>query len=109
LKLLFDEGVPLPLRNHLFGHQVDTVQSRRWRGKPDAEILTLAETDRYEVFVTTDRNMVHQQNLKHLAMKIYALPTTSWPQLREIAAEILKDIEALAPGRENLEHDNVDE
>jgi chaperonin GroEL (HSP60 family) len=85
------------------------VQARGWGGKSDHEVLRLAEADAYEVFVTIDKNIVHQQNTTALKIKIYPLSTPSWPRLRKQTASIVEAVLSLRPLRENLGNDNVDE
>jgi len=63
LKLLFDQGTPAPLRGNLHEHTVDTLAEKGWSDKDNGELLDLAEREGYEVFVTTDQNLRHQQNL----------------------------------------------
>ena len=63
MKLLFDQGTPAPLRRHLHGHSVDTLAEKGWSEKGNGELLDLAEREEYDVLVTTDQSLPHQQNL----------------------------------------------
>jgi len=80
MTILFDDGTPLPLRPCLTGHIVHPVQKLGWSGMTDGAVLSRA-SGQYDLFVTTDRNLRHQQNLSGLALAILELPTTSWPKL----------------------------
>ena len=63
LKVLFDQGTPVPLRDHLLEHYVDTLAAKGWSDKDNGELLDLAGREGYEILVTTDQNLRHQQNL----------------------------------------------
>ena len=63
MKLLFDQGTRAPLRGNLHEHTVDALAEKGWSDKDNGELLDLAESEGYEVFVTTDQNLRHQQNL----------------------------------------------
>jgi len=76
VRVLFDQGVPVPLREHLTGHQVQTAFETGWSELANGELLTRAE-ERFDAFVTTDRNLRKQQNLSGRRIAILALPTTN--------------------------------
>jgi hypothetical protein len=62
VRVLLDESVPHDLVPLLVGHDVQTVQGRGWAGTKNGALLALAEPD-FDVFLTADRNIPHQQNL----------------------------------------------
>ena len=82
MRILFDQGTPLPLRRYLRPHSVDTVFERGWSTLVNGELLATAERDRYDVFITTDQNLKHQQNLRKLGLGVVVLLSTSWPRIR---------------------------
>ena len=47
MKILFDQGTPVPLRQHLHGHAVDTAFERGWSDLHNGELLDRAEADGY--------------------------------------------------------------
>jgi len=63
MRVLFDQGVPVPLRVLLEGHSVRTAAEESWDRLRNAELLTAAEAARFDVFLTTDKNLQYQQNL----------------------------------------------
>ena len=63
MKVLFDQGTPMPLRRHLAEHSLDTAAERGWSDVDNGALIDKAELEGYEVLVTTDQNMRHQQNL----------------------------------------------
>ena len=77
MKVLFDQGTPAPLRDHLPEHCVDTLAAKGWSDKDNGELLDLTEREGYEVFVTTDQNLRHQQNLTGKRIGIVVLMGTA--------------------------------
>ena len=63
MRILFDQGTPIPLRRHLTGHVVDTAFERGWSNLKNGELLDAAERDGYGLLITTDQNLKHQQHL----------------------------------------------
>ena len=63
MKILFDQGTPVPLRQYLAGHSVDTASEKGWSDLDNGDLIDLADQEGYEVFVTTDQGMRYQQNL----------------------------------------------
>ena len=94
MRILFDQGVPAPLRDHLRGHQVQTAFELGWSTLRNGELLIRAEAQ-FDVLVTTDRNLRSQQNLSALKIAVLVLPTTSWPRLQRMLAEIQAAVASL--------------
>jgi hypothetical protein len=64
VRILFDQGTPVPLRKLLNPHHVETAFERGWSTLGNGELLAVAEQEGFEVFVTTDRNLRDQQDLR---------------------------------------------
>jgi len=62
MRVLLDECLPRRLKQAISGHDVRTVPEAGWAGKSNGELLRLA-SERFDVFVTVDRNLPAQQNL----------------------------------------------
>ena len=63
MRLLFDQGTPLPLRRYLADH---TVLSAFEMGRSELEngdLLAAAESEGFDALITTDQNLRYQQNL----------------------------------------------
>ena len=56
----------------IMGHESRTVQEAGWFGKQNGELLTLAESA-FDVLVTIDTNLRHQQNLADRKIAIVVL------------------------------------
>ena len=62
MRILFDQGTPVPLREHLPGHSVETAYEMGWSALRNGELLANAEAE-FDLLITTDRNLRDQQNL----------------------------------------------
>ncbi|MBX3720198.1 MAG: hypothetical protein KF713_00015 [Turneriella sp.] len=82
MKVLFDQGVPAPLRTFLSGHSVETAYEKGWQELKNGELLNEAEQSNYDIFITTDQNLKYQQALANRKISIIVLNTTSWPKIR---------------------------
>src|SRR5262245_2416006 len=79
MRILFDQGTPVPLRQHLPSHRVDTAFERGWSTLRNGELLDVAEHERYDLLITTDQNLRYQQQLAARQLAIIVLLSTSWP------------------------------
>ena len=77
MRILLDECVPRPLRQELTGHHVSTAQEMGWSGKKNGELLALMAGAGFEVLLTVDQNLRHQQNLaiSGVAIVVMAAPS----------------------------------
>jgi hypothetical protein len=72
-RVLLDENVPRQLARELPGHVVSSVVAQGWAGVLNGELLRRAEAARFDVFVTADRNLEHQQTLTDRAFGVVVL------------------------------------
>jgi hypothetical protein len=98
LRILFDQGVPVPLRAHLPSHQIVTAYERGWSQLRNGDLLVQAQAAGFEVFVTTDTNLRYQQDLRGRLLAIVVLSTTSWPRIRPNAGLIAEALNDCSPG-----------
>lgn len=98
MRILFDQGVPVPLRRYLTDHSVDTAYERGWSRLSNGDLLDAAEQAGFELLVTTDQNLRYQQNLASRNLAVLALFSTSWPRLQARIDDIRAAIEEVRPG-----------
>ncbi|NEQ33977.1 MAG: hypothetical protein F6K04_23800 [Leptolyngbya sp. SIO4C5] len=98
MKILFDQGTPVPLRRYLTSHTVDTAYERGWAELSNGNLLTKAEQEGYELLITTDRNLRYEQNLTNRKIAIAVLMSTSWPRIKQQTVRIQAVIDAIQPG-----------
>jgi predicted nuclease of predicted toxin-antitoxin system len=98
MKLLFDQGTPVPLRNHLPNHIVATAYEKGWSNLKNGDLLTLAEAKGFDVLITTDQNLRYQQNLSGRRIGVIVLLTTNWPRIKKNVALVVQAIDKIHPG-----------
>jgi len=98
VRILFDQGTPAPLRRLLGSHQVETAFERGWQTLTNGELLAAAERDGFDILLTTDKNLRHQQNPSARSIAIIVLSSTSWPRIQRSGGEINRAIELAVPG-----------
>ena len=98
MKIIFDQGVPVPLRRHLSEHLVNTAYELGWHTLDNGDLLDEVEAAGYEVLITTDKNIRHQQNLADRTFAVLVLPSPRWPAIELRTAEILDALNEMAPG-----------
>jgi hypothetical protein len=98
MRVLFDQGTPVPLRQHLPNHSVSTAHEMGWSSLNNGDLLRQAQDHGFDVLVTTDQNLKYQQNLSDRRIAIVVLGTTSWPRLQSVLPQIATAIDRIAPG-----------
>jgi hypothetical protein len=98
MRILLDQGTPVPLRRCLNGHVVATAYELGWSTVTNGDLIRLAEEEGYELLITTDTNLRYQQNLRSRSIAILVLSTTSWPRIRQVTSEIEVLVVAIRAG-----------
>ena len=81
MRILIDESLPRYLKLVLASHDVKTVQEIGWGGIKNGPLLSLAEAD-FDVFLTGDKNLRYQQNLKARKLAIVVFPSNKLSVVR---------------------------
>ena len=98
MRVLFDQGTPVPLRRHLSDHRVETAYERGWSNLRNSALLDRAEAEGFELLITTDQSLRHQQNLAGRRLSVLVLRSTSWPRIEACVERIATAIDRSAPG-----------
>ena len=98
MKILFDQGTPVPLRRYLSGHTVNTAYELGWSELANGDLLTTAEQENYDLLITTDQNLHYQQNLTDRQIAILVLLSTSWPRLQQQVDQIQSAVDCIQRG-----------
>jgi hypothetical protein len=69
VRVLFDQGTPVPLRNYLGEHQVATAAEMGWSGLSNSQLLDAAE-EQFDLLITTDQELQTQQNLSRRKLAV---------------------------------------
>lgn len=98
MRILFDQGVPHPLKKSFVGVEVKTAREMDWSTLENGTLIDAAEAAGFTVLVTTDKNLRYQQDLSARQITIVVLPTTAWPKLSQIANQISVTVRQASPG-----------
>ena len=98
MRILFDHGTPAPLIPFLTGHTVTKAKGAGWDRLVNGALLKAAEEAGFKVLITTDKNMVAQQNLKSRAIAIVVLGNSQWRIVRRHVRKIAAIVNAVTPG-----------
>jgi hypothetical protein len=98
MRVLFDNGTPRGVASGLLGHAVEECRAHGWDTLRNGELLDAAEAAGFDVLVTTDRNMRHQQNLTNRTIAIVVLGKGRWRLIKNRLPEIAAAVAAAKPG-----------
>lgn len=96
--VLFDHSTPAPLRHALKAHIVVEAVERGWDRLDNGALLDAAEAAAFEILVTADKNMRHQQNLTGRKIAVVVLGNAQWPVLRRHVDVVVAALNAATPG-----------
>ncbi len=99
MKLLLDECVTRHLKRDLAGHEVHTVEDAGLKGLENGDLLRAA-SGAYEVLITVDHNIPHQQNIAglNIAILILAAKRNSYVRLKPLIPRALSALETIKVG-----------
>jgi predicted nuclease of predicted toxin-antitoxin system len=101
MKVLLDECVNKRLKAHLCGFEVYTVSEMKWCGVKNEKLMSLCAVNQFDVILTIDKNIIHQQNLEKYPITI-AVFNTSTSKMEELVLFIpsfLKQIQHFAKNK----------
>jgi len=98
MRILFDHGTPAPLSPFLEGHTVTKAKDAGWDRLNNGEPLKAADEAGFELLVTTDKNMVAQQNLKRRTIAVVVLGNSQWRIVQRHVRRISAIVNAATPG-----------
>lgn len=99
MRVLLDECVNWLLGRDIVNHDVKTAQQMGWTTIQNGALLTLA-SQRFDVFVTVDRNLSFQQKLNSFSISVIVIQakTNRLADLRPLVPQLLAAIETARPG-----------
>src|SRR5438477_11782437 len=100
MRLLLDENLDWRLRRNLLDHQVESVPLIGWAGIENGELLRKAVEAGFDVLVTMDSNMVHEQNIGQYAIAVVALRAASnrLADTRPLMPALVAALQQVKPG-----------
>jgi len=100
MRVLLDECLPKKLKFEIDADLVQTVPEAGWAGKQNGELLRLAEIN-FDVLLTNDQNMEHQQRLSNydLAFIVLKAPTNDISDLQPLMPAVNEKLRTIQAGR----------
>jgi predicted nuclease of predicted toxin-antitoxin system len=98
LKILFDQGTPAPLRTWLDKHTVVTAYEKGWNTLSNGNLIRSAETEGFDLLVTTDKNLKYQQKLAGRKIAVVVLLSANWPKIHTRVLDVAAAIDGTPPG-----------
>ena len=95
MKVLLDENLPVRLKYRFSDSlTVSTVSDEGWNGVKDGELMNLMKSSGFDILVTTDKGIGHQQNLSKHGIAIILLLTKSnrYSELKAFVPQIEKEL-----------------
>lgn len=83
MKILLDECITKRLKNHLQEFEVYTVRELGLSGIKNGELMSYCNDNGFDILLTIDKNMSHQQNfdLYHLTVVVLNCNTSKLEEL----------------------------
>ncbi len=100
--ILFDHGTPRGIGRALQGHTIKEARTQGWDTLSNGELLKAAEEAGFDVLLTTDTNLPHQQNLEGRKLAIMILSKNRWRLVRQVMQQIADEVNAAKPGTYTL-------
>jgi hypothetical protein len=95
--ILLYNNAPRGLARSLTSHIVTEARERGWATLKNGDLLTAAEEAGFEVLLTSDRSIKHQQNLKGRKIAIVVLGSGRWSVIKRHVAQIVAAVDAATP------------
>jgi len=94
MKVLLDECITKRLKPFLNDFEVYTVFEMGWSGIKNGKLISLCEINHFDVILTIDKNMMHQQNIeKHpITIAILNVLTSKLEELKLFIPSFSKQI-----------------
>jgi len=99
MKLLLDECVTHDLKRDLTGHEVATAVEAGFGGLENGALLRAA-SGKFDVLITVDRNLRHQQKIRDLQIAVLVIETDGirYNDIKPLLPKALEALATIKPG-----------
>jgi hypothetical protein len=97
MRVLFDQGTPVPIRRALGNHTVKTARQQGWSTLVNGELLRAAEQADFDVFLTFQILLVWDLRVG-CKVAIVILSRNKWSLVRLRLQQIADAVDAAKPG-----------
>lgn len=101
MKILLDECLPVDFRRHLVGHEAHSAEWAGFKGLKNGELLRAAEAASYDVLLTVDQGIPHQQSgaARRIAIIVLRCRTNQMEDLLPLVSRILQQLPRVQAGQ----------
>ena len=91
MKILLDENLPWRLKSDFSEIETLAVQDMKWEGIKNGELLRRMNENGFDVLLTFDKNIPHQQNLAKCGIRVVVLgaPSNKYLDLRPLVGKVI--------------------
>ena len=100
MRVLLDENLPRKLKYRLEASEALTVPERGWNDIGNGELLRRTAKE-FDVFLTMDRGLEHQQNVEGVSLSIILLsaPSNDYDDLLPLVPRLNEALQRTEPGK----------
>ena len=98
MRILLDQGTPIPLRYSVAGHDIHTVHEFDWTYLSDYELLLAAEREGFEALISTDIHLSDHHDLSQNQICVVVLSTARWKLIRLALGDVDAALLNVRPG-----------
>jgi hypothetical protein len=98
MRILLDQNTPAPLRGAFRLDHVETAYENGWAELTNGELLSAAELAGFDLLITTDKGIRHQQNLGRRRISLLVLSTNDWTRIRRCQDLIVSSVASIQSG-----------
>ena len=100
MRILLDECIDERFRHQFADHDCQTARYAHFAGLTNGRLLSAAEAAGFEVIITVDQGIPHQQNIrsKQIAVCVLRVTTNRLSDLIQLVPVILIGLDSIKPG-----------
>jgi hypothetical protein len=102
MRILFDQGTPVPIAAYLREHTVRTTLQEGWDRLANGDLLRVAEAAGFDVLLTTDNSIAYQQNLKGRKIALVVISRNRWRLVQRMIRKIVAAVNEASAGSYTL-------
>jgi hypothetical protein len=101
MRILLDECIDERFRHQFADHDCQTARYAKLAGLTNGRLLSAADAAGFEVLITVDQGIPHQQNVgnRRIAVLVLGVPTNRLGDLIQLVPAILSRLDSIEPGQ----------
>lgn len=104
MKVLLDECIPVRVKTLFHDIDVKSVNDMKWSSLKNGELLKIASENNFDYFLTLDKNLQYQQNIRKtkIAIIIFDVSTSKIEEIKPLIPKFIKQINRFNKGEAYL-------